>query len=327
MRPILAVLLLSLIPMSSWSESKKKAYEVRGRVLRNDGTPFIDVMPVVFLHGALAPYSNQTLAGRDGTFRFKEIPEGTYTLIAAVPRVGETQKTIEVGKSFADPKGRVSVELKFGQTAPVDRRTKVSRSELAVSENAAQEYRRAQEFLSRQDIDKAVEHLKKALEIAPEFSAALNNLGTISYQSRQYQQAEKYFRDALKADPEAYSPLVNLGGVLIALNRFEESLQYNEAAVKAMPGDPLAHSQLGKTCFYIGRFEAAETHLKQAKALDPGHFSYPQLFLVEIYARRNDLKAAIEEMEEFLKLHPDSDWVPSVRKSLQTARAQLAASP
>jgi tetratricopeptide (TPR) repeat protein len=320
-------LVLALILASAEPVGDKRGYELRGRVLQSNGSPFIGILPVVFLHGALSPYSNQTLAGHDGSFRFKDIPEGTYTLFAAVERVGETQKTVEVGKSFADSKNRVSVELRFSTNAPQDRRNQVSRSELSVPAEAAQEYRRAREVLSRQEVEKAIDHLKKALEIAPGFSAALNHLGTISYQRGQYLQAEKYFRDALKADPESYSPLVNLGGVLIALNRFEESLQFNEAAVKAMPGDPLAHSQLGKSCFYTGKIEAAEIHLKRAKSLDPAHFSYPQLFLVEIYARRNDLKSAVIEMEEFLKLHPDSDWAPGVKKALETARARLSSLP
>jgi tetratricopeptide (TPR) repeat protein len=120
---------------------------------------------------------------------------------------------------------------------------------------------------------------------------------------------------------------VNLGGALLAMNRIEESLVINQAAVKAMPGDALAHSQLGKSHFYLGQFDDAETHLKRAKAIDPSHFSLPQVILIEIYMRRNKLPEAIAEMEEFLKLHPDSDWVPGIRKALETARSRLPVTP
>jgi outer membrane protein assembly factor BamD (BamD/ComL family) len=61
--------------------------------------------------------------------------------------------------------------------------------------------------------------------------------------------------------------------------------------------------------------------------LDPGHFSYPQVFLVEIYARRNQLPAAISEIEGFLKLHPDSEMADQMRKALEKARAGLPAKP
>jgi Tfp pilus assembly protein PilF len=319
------ILALSAVPVSAAPE--KNTYQVVGKILQSDGTPFRAATPVVFLHGAITPFSRQTLAGADGKFRFKTIPSGTYMLVVTVPRAGEIRRTIEVGPGFADSKGIVTATVMFDQNIPVNRRGGISAAELSVPESAIQEYNRAQDYLARQDIKGAIERLNKAVEISPRYAAAWNQLGTIAYQTRQYQQAELYFREALKQDPEAYAPLVNLGGALLALNRIEESLPINQAAVKAMPGDALAHSQLGKSYFYLGQFDDAETYLRRAKAIDPSHFSYPQVILIEIYMRRNQLPAAIAEMEEFLKLHPDSDWVPGIRKALETARARLSSKP
>jgi Tfp pilus assembly protein PilF len=302
-------------------------YEVAGSVTLGDGRPFRGANAVVYLHGAITPFSRQALVGRDGRFRFKRIPSGTYTLIGAVPRVGEVRKTIEVGPSFADAKRTVVVTLTYDQPASVDRRGGISTAELSVSENAKDEYQRAVDTLSRGDVKGAVEHLKKAVEISPQFATAWNHLGTIAYQTRDYQQAETYFREALNQDPDAYPPLVNLGGALIALGRFEESLEVNRSAVKTMPGDALANSQLGKSCFHLGKLDEAETYFKRAKALDASHFSYPQIYLIEVYVRTNRLPAAIAEMEEFLKLHPDSDWVPRIREILANARGRLQAGP
>jgi tetratricopeptide (TPR) repeat protein len=133
--------------------------------------------------------------------------------------------------------------------------------------------------------------------------------------------AEQYFREALKHDPESYAPLVNLGGALLSEGKIEESLPINQRAVRARPDDPLAHSQLGQSYYYLENFNEAEKYLKQAKALDPSHFSYHQLLLINIYARRENLPALIAEMEEFLRLHPDARLAPEIRKSLEKARA------
>ena len=165
-------------------------------------------------------------------------------------------------------------------------------------------------------------YLRKAVENSPHFASAWNQLGTMAYQGRRYQQAEEYFREALKQDPGAYSPLVNLGGALVAQNKIQESLPVNLEAVKAMPGDALAHSQLGSSYFFLGRLDEAETQLKEAKAIDPAHFSMPQLVLIEIYARKNQPAAAAAEIREFMKLHPDSEWIPKLRKALETLGAK-----
>jgi len=317
MRLIPAVLILFLCALRIDGYPEQKTYQVVGKILRSDGQPFGDGAPVMFLHGAVTPFVAKALAGPDGQFRFKDIPAGTYMLIAALPKIGETRKTVEVGPSFADSRGRVTVTFEIDGTSMVRGRV-VSTAELSVPQNARQEYSRAHDAVARQDIDAAIAHLKKAIEIAPQYAAAWNQLGTIAYQSKQYPQAEAYFREALKQDPNAYSPLVNLGGALMAQNKVEESLAVNLEAVKAMPGDALAHSQLGSSYFFLGRLDEAEIQLKEAKAIDPGHFSYPQLVLVGIYTRRNQPEAAAAEIREFIKLHPDSEWTPKLRKALET---------
>ena len=173
----------------------------------------------------------------------------------------------------------------------------------------------------RRNFEGAVKRLKHAVEIAPRFSAAWNYLGTISYQAGAFAEAEGYFREALRQDWNAFDPLVNLGGTLLSLRRYEDSLTVNLQAVKARPNDALAQSQLGQSYFYLGQPEEAEVHLKQAKALDPAHFSFPQIVLAAIYRKRGNYVAAIKELEEFLSLHPDSTRAPYARQELDAIRA------
>jgi tetratricopeptide (TPR) repeat protein len=243
-----------------------------------------------------------------------------YTLIVAVPRSGELKRTIVVGPSLADAKGRISVELLFEPKPVSEESHQVSVSQLAIPENAQAEYDRAMARLEKREVDKAVEHLERAVKLAPRFSGAWNHLGTIAYQSKKYAEAERHFRESLRHDPEAYAPLVNLGGALLSLGKSEESLPINQRAVEARPDDALAHSQLGQSYFYLGRVDDAIKHLKQAKALDAAHFSHPQIVLAEIYARRGDLGSLILELEEFIRLHPDSNMAPGIRKGIERAR-------
>jgi tetratricopeptide (TPR) repeat protein len=192
----------------------------------------------------------------------------------------------------------------------------VSAKQLAVPDKAAREYEEAQRDLGRRDIGSAIKHLLRAVEIAPQFSAAWNNLGTIAYQTRQYPRAEECFRAALDADPGAYEPLVNLGGVLVNLNNLDEAWKYNAFAVLMRPNDALANSQLGMTYFGLGKVDLAEKHFRQAQQIDPGHFSHPQLFLAEIHLRRGENAAAADDLEDFLKHHPDWPQAENMRQKI-----------
>jgi tetratricopeptide (TPR) repeat protein len=296
-------------------------YELRGRLKPG-------VRASVWLHGAITPFDDGTLSDDEGRFRFRDLPAGAYTLGAFVPGRGEMRRTIEVGPSLADAKGRIDLVVDL-ESAPFEshdslrRGAVVSARELAIPERANREYVEAAKSLNRRDVEGAVAHLKRAVEIAPQFAAAWNYLGTIAYQTHDFKGAETYFRRGLEADPQAYEPLVNLGGVLVNLQKFDEALQYNRHAVLTRPNDALANAQLGMTYFYLGNAELSRKYLTAATRIDPGHFSHPQLMLAEIDIRQGDRAAAARELEEFLKYHPD--WPEAAKLKEHIARLRQPA--
>ena len=187
---------------------------------------------------------------------------------------------------------------------------------------ARKHYLEAQKRLEKRDIEGAISHLRKAVELAPAFTAAWNNLGTVAYQTQKYQDAEEYFRKALMADPAAFEPLVNLGGVLLTLEKTDEAYQYNLFSVLKRPQDALANSQLGMNYFALGKADLAEKYLLEASRLDPGHFSHPQLLLAEIYLRRHDWARAADQLDEFLRYHPDWPTADKVRETIAKLRGR-----
>lgn len=302
---------------------EREVFEVAGKLLRSDGRPFPRASPVLFLDSATSPLALRTYADRSGAFRFKEVPAGTYTLIAHIPLEGEFRKTVEVGPSFADSRKRINLEVRADRLDSQESGHVVSATDLAIPADAKREYLKAMSLLERKDVEGAVASLQKAVQIAPNFVECWNHLGTIAYTTRKYAEAEKYFRIALEHDAGAYSPTVNLGGTLLSSGRFEESLDLNRQAVRMMPDDALAQSQLGMSYYFLGRYDEAESNLKQAKALDPAHFTLPQLLLAAIFERKGNLPGAVEELEDFLRRHPDSDRAPSVRSEVESLRARL----
>jgi len=317
------VFLLTLcLSLSTLNALGQDQFEFRGTLLQADGRPFRDVVPVIFLHGATDSFATQTVADRGGNFNFKKLLPGMYTLIIAVPRWGQMTQTIEVGPSLSDSKGRIETTFQFDPRYADQDENTISTTRLSIPDDAIKEYLRAQDRMEKRDVSGAVEYLKKAVEMAPQFAEAWNNLGTTAYHAKEYRQAEEYFREALKQEADFYLPLVNLGGALLSQGKIAESLPINLRAVETKPDDALAQSQLGQSYFFLAQLDTAERHLKQAKALDPRHFSYPQLVLAQIYQLRQDTPSLIGEFEEFLQYHPDSELVPQVTEWLRQARAR-----
>ncbi len=313
--PCIVTLILLLIAALEAAD----LYELRGQVVLPEGRPLSDGF--VFLEGATSPFSSSTRTALDGSFKFKKLDPATYR-IQIVTSWGEMERSIEIGPSSADKKGRIKIAFKFEPQFHPEERATVSLRQLTIPEEAEEEYRKAITSLNQKKTEEAIEHLQKALELAPHYSIALNRLGTISYMSQNYVQAETYFRQALKHAPDSYPPVVNLGGALHSQGKLEEALEMNRRAVQMRPQDPLARSQLGQTYWALGQLDPAVKELKLAKALDPGHFSCPQLVLAEIYDQRKDYEGVVRELEEFLDEHPDSPLSGRVAESLNRVRSK-----
>lgn len=276
----------------------------------------------VTLDAALGSFTTSTVSDARGRFKFKKLQPGPYSVTVFITGAGVSRRTVEVTPSLADAKGRVHAVIPFNPS-PVSagrlaaRRNTVSVSELSIPDRAKREYDEAQQKLGSNDVEGAVRHLKRAVEIAPDYMMAWNNLGTIAYHARRFEDAETYFRKALEARPGAFPPAVNLGGVLLYTGKHEEALKFNQYAVETRPRDALANSQLGMTYFLLKQDDQALRYLNAARELDPSHFSNPQLLMAEIHIRRRERIPAIKELKEFLSLHPDSPEAPKVRGFLE----------
>ena len=273
----------------------------------------------VSIYGVTAPFGDAALTDRDGRFRFKKLLAGAYTIAALVPGRGEARITVEIGPGTADSRQRVNITVKLlAEIFALDPRrgALISARELAIPDRAYREFDQAQKALARRDAAAAIAHLEKALEIAPQFEPAWNNLGTIAYKQSNFTRAEECFRRAIAAKSDAYEALVNLGGVLINTNKLEEAKEYNQHAVLLRPNDALANSQLGMTFFELNQLDDAEKYLDRARRLDPAHFSHPQLVLMEIHLRRNQPSRAAGDLEDFLKYHPDWPAAEQLREQM-----------
>ena len=313
MRLLLAIWLLA-VP----ARGGEAVYQLSGQV-----SP--EAAASVTLFGATTPFHAFTLSDDSGRFTFKKLEAGTYNLAVYIPARGEARQTVEVGPGTSDGHGRVLLRLAlkdsdFVYGDLVRQEHSVSARELTIPDKALHDYQEARKSLGKRDTASAVAHLEHAVEIAPQFSAAWNELGTINYQTQNFPRAEECFRRSLAMDPKAYEPLVNLGGVLVTLHKLDEAWKFNALAVLERPGDALANSQMGMTYFGLGDYDHAVKYLEKARRIDPAHFSHPQLILAEIHLRRGERSAAAGCLEDFLLRHPDWPQAAKMRETIEALR-------
>jgi Tfp pilus assembly protein PilF len=321
MRSLVLVVLLFLAsgqPVIAGSE--KGTFELVGKLIPGEPGMFRTVYPTISLHSVGTSFSARAVANVKGEFKLKRLQTGMYTLVAVLPQVRVLRKTVDIGPSFADAKGKIYVSIPFDRLPPNRMRYTVSASQLAIPDSAMSEYRKAQDYLARGDSERGVACLKKIVETTPQFASAWNSLGSIASQSGHFEEAEIYYKESLNHNPSSYRTLLSLGGTLISQKKTKEGLQVFVRAVKLRSEDPEGQARLGLTYLMLEDLDKAKEHLEEARKVEPGHFSCPQLFLAQIHARRGDVASSIAELEEFLKLHPDLEMVPSVRETIKQLR-------
>ena len=315
------ILFVLLVPNCQGGQGR--LFELRGSLLDNMGRPFHGGNVSMQLSQPNGPVAFRTVADSKGRFKFKKIPAGIYVLSAVVPRLSRTKRTIEIGPSFADHKGRIETSLQIKPRPPRAAFFQVTADQLSVPESARADFEKARQRANARDWREAAQLLRNALQTAPQFSAAWYELGLIDSHEGRYLEAADDFREALRHQPEYYLAVISLGGVLLAQGNVTEANPVNERAVRMRPDDELAHAQLGYGYLLAGRLAEAETHLKRTIALDPAHYFYPQILLADIYRRRNNPAAEAHQLEEFLRLHPDSEKARDVAAVLKQLRSEL----
>jgi tetratricopeptide (TPR) repeat protein len=84
-------------------------------------------------------------------------------------------------------------------------------------------------------VDQAKLAYQRALRIKPKYPEAMNNLGTIYYEKKNYKKAVKLYRRALKAMPNSATFYNNLGAAYFAQGKFRQGTQAYQAAFRIDP--------------------------------------------------------------------------------------------
>jgi non-specific serine/threonine protein kinase len=84
---------------------------------------------------------------------------------------------------------------------------------------------------------------------------------------------------------------------------------------------------MGRSYYKLGLLDEAEQRLARAKALDPEHFSFPQLLLARIYEAQGRPDLALSELDEFSRLHPNSEMAEDLPEWKDAIQLSLKGSP
>ena len=272
---------------------------------------------------------DQTFTNVRGAFRFEDVPlrdlmNDTYVYLV-VEEDGFQPHRQRINQLDVRGSGTVTVFLE-----PEDTRTALgadSGGELTVdlnqlgveiSDEARREYEDALDEAADGDIERAVEHLERATELAPEYYEAWVDLGAQYSQLGRYDDAIAALLEAASVNPAGALAPMNLGALYFQQGdreraeadprsdeTFLEAQGWLERSIELDSTSAAARYYLGATFFRLSQYELAEGMLQTAVEI-AGRHPQARLMLINVYARLNRLPDALAQARAFVDENPEA---------------------
>ncbi len=116
-------------------------------------------------------------------------------------------------------------------------------------------------YFGQQDFPKAIEHYKKATEIAPTYSTAFNILGYAYRQNDDNANAEQAFKKYIELIPNDPNPYDSLAELYLKMGRFDDSIVQYRKALAIDPNFINSHQGIASALMYQGKPDEASAEL------------------------------------------------------------------
>lgn len=170
--------------------------------------------------------------------------------------------------------------------------------------------------------DDAIRHYQKAVEIAPDFYLAHNNLGSDYQGKSNFPNARKEFERVVQLNQSDAAAYFNLSNVYMLTDELPEAQQYLDEGLRRQPDSALGQFLLGSLDLRLKKLQQAELALLRAIELSP-MMPQPRLQLVNLLLELGRKDAAESQLRDFLDKLPDSPFSVQAKQVLQKLQAPL----
>lgn len=251
----------------------------------------------------------------NGGFAFRGLPAGGYTI--SVDREKEYEpasQNVDIIQFRGAPPQTLTVNLRLTPKGSTEAKPGVVNAELAAAPAVAQEhFRKAGELIKAEDRKGAIEQLNLAIKQHPKFSLAYSEIGIQYIKLNELDKAAEAFRSALNVNPESFDSRMNLGAIYYTQKKYADAEPELRAANKLRPNTAGVLYYLGMSLANLGKFDEAETELLAAIKGGGPEMKEAHRVLSIIYGSRGDNKKSLKELESYVKLAPEAPDVEQLK--------------
>ncbi len=155
-------------------------------------------------------------------------------------------------------------------------------------------------YFGQQDMPKAIQEYRKAVEVAPDFAPAYNLLGYAERQVGEFGEAERAFKKYIELIPGDPNPYDSYAELLMKMGRFDESIAMYQKALATDPNFAPSHLGIANNLMLQGKHDAAraETWKLQQAARNDGDRRGALFTSAVTYADEGKFEQALGELKK-----------------------------
>jgi Flp pilus assembly protein TadD len=305
--------------------SGQRNWSLKARVLLPNGSPSQSLK--VRLEGPEGEIIRDTFTDSTGHFEVRSLSTGIYTVVVPTDdrTYATTSERVEITRYSPDT---VSITVNLN---PIEERKAVKSGRHTVSvreannsipKKAREAYKRSVELSKRGKTQEAIEQLKQAIAIYPEYVHAYNDLGVAYMRLDLIDDAIKTLEKSISLDPEALNPRLNLGIANVRRQDYAKAEQPLRDALAIDEAAPLVHLYLGITLWKTDRSNEAENEFTRALSLGGPEIAIAHYYLGQLYAGKDRIEEAVAELEAYIKQKPASEDAQQARQKIAELRSR-----
>lgn len=263
-----------------------------------------------------------TTSNGNGSFVFRQLGGGRVTVRVDA---GEAYEPATETVNLTDT-GSAGTMSRLGETYSVQIRLRprmgapITKGVISANEPpkaALDLYNQALESVKAGHREQAIEQLKGAIAIHPQFVAALNGLGVQYMKLGNNQAAFEAFNTALTMAPDSFILHLNCGITLFNLNKYDLAEKELAIALTKNEVSGAAHLYRARTLIALNRFDEAVKDLKRAVEIGGDDVKAAHRYLAGIYVEKGEPAEAVKELELYLKASPDSKETDQIKNLIK----------
>ena len=158
--------------------------------------------------------------------------------------------------------------------------------------------------LNQNNLEKAVEKLKEAVRLDPNFVLAHFFLGNALVKKGAFKEAETHLRNAISLQPDYAAPYGELGNTFLAQGKLDDAIAQYITAIEIKPDYFDVHIGLAIAWESKGEIDTAHSQFKKAIEIQPQNANAHLIFADSLYKSKK-IQEAITHYQVALKLNPE----------------------